>query len=234
MKPVPTLHENIRSVVGSLVEGITRDQVRSFVEEGLVEFFRTDHAGRAKLALGLQDVGHGVPVSDLSPDGSRRFRRALLLRREFTPAVIDALADRARQGDEDAGWVLQEHAERLRAQDQRVPEALVSFLNEKRPRKRGRKSGDCEVRNMKILAARDLLVEQCGYHATRNRTRETSDESACDVLARVLGRAGENISARGVEKICERRGRKGGGTRRKKAPQLYNIIGIKIDGPSDL
>jgi hypothetical protein len=88
---------------------------------------------------------------------------------------------------------------------------------------------------MKILAARDILVDLCGYHATRNPLREgRDDESACDALARVLGRAGENISARGVEKICERRGRKGGGTRRKKAPQLYNIIGIKIDGPSDL
>jgi hypothetical protein len=237
MRPTPSL-EDLRSVVEASVDQFERDRVRFFVEEPLVEWFRRDHAGRAMLELGLQDGGHGVPISDLTPDGSRRFRRAILLRREFTPVVIDTLADRARQGDEDAGWVLQEHAARLRAQDQPVPEALVRFLDEKRPRRRGRKSGDYEVRNMKILAARDFLVERCGYHATRNSApksrKEAPDESACDVLARVLGRAGVNIDARGVEKICERAGRRGAGTRRKKAPHLYNIIGVKIDDPSDL
>jgi hypothetical protein len=89
---------------------------------------------------------------------------------------------------------------------------------------------------MKILAAIDLLVHGCGYNATRNANlkfhKGVPDESACEVVARALGRARVNISGRGVEKIWERSGRTGTGTRSKKAPELYEIE-IKIDSPSD-
>ena len=235
MRLAPSL-DDLRSVYEAAVDGITREQVRGFVEERLVEFFRTDHAGQAKLALSLEDGGHGVPVSDLSPDGSRRFRRALLLRRLFTPGVIETLADRARRGDEDARWVLQEHAARLRTRDEPVPQTLANLLNEKPTKRRGRKSGDYAIRDLKIVCAVDVLVQRCGYHATRNDKlkprKEAPDESACCVVARALGRVGVNISSAGVAKIWERSGRRGNGTRRKKLPHLFEIEDVKIDDAS--